>query len=1126
MLRKPFVSITLFLLFASSVRATHISGGEIYYDCLGGDQYRITLVVYRDCIGVDLDNSYQLNVTSPCGNKTMTVSTTGGTEISQLCASELSSSTCNGGSFPGIQQYLYTGTVNLPACDSWTISWTEPYRNAAIANLVNPGNKNVYIQAKLNNVAGPCDDSPQFSNTAIPYVCATFPITYSYGAFDPEGDSLTYTFISAMNTGAVALPYQATFSGLQPITGITLDPQTGEVNFTLNSIGNWVVVVRVDEYDANGIWIGSVMRDMQFVAYPCTNVPPDPDSGTVTDLTGASTQLGPRSVEICESGTFCFDAVMTDVNATDILTATSNIAQNLPGATFSYTGTNPITCHVCWTGLPGASGFFPFIVSVNDGACPIPAIQTYIFSIHVLPGISLIGPTIVNEGCFGDGDGSATVSVDVGLAPFTYAWSTGDDTPGIIAGSGDYQVVVSDANGCVSAPLIATIGADGHANVAHAGSDLIGCFASLPVQLQGTVTNATGGSWSGGSGIFFGSGLNVTYMPTAAEIAANSVDLLLTTTGNTTCPSDQDSVHITLPTSFFNAAADPHAVLCAGDPTGSASFTPPDPSYTYQWDDPNAQTTPVAVDLLTGTYSLFVTDQFGCDTTYSVIVPEPPLLIISSAGASDPTCPGYSDGMALTTTTGGTPGYSYQWSANAGGQSTAIAGDLPSGAFTATVTDANGCQAQLTTILTAPPPILLSAQLEDTVCVNSVVDLTAQATGGSGGYTFNWGGIGTGDTLQYSFSASQTVSVTVSDQAGCSGPVLQLPVTVLDLSTAVLLTYGDTTVCPGGSAIVSAFLSDYSGAYTIQWPQIAEVGNGPFTLPNVSDQLLDVMVTDVCGNMLHNSVSIDVQTPPMIELPPLIAEGCAPLTVHFPSGLSNADISYLWDLGDGTTSTAMAPVHVYTAGHYVVSLTVTTAIGCTADALNTGSVNAYASPVAEFSADPWETDADHADIAFTDLTQGEVLTWTWSFGDDAMGEDQDPTHQYAAPGTYPVTLEVTDPHGCFSSITHPVLIDPVYDVTVPNAFTPNPNGGNGGSFDPMDLSNDVFYPFIRFVKDFRMRVYDRWGELIFESNAIDQGWDGYYLGQLSPQDVYAYQLWVRFVDGKEVQQLGNITLFR
>jgi len=1821
--------------------ATHISGGEIYYDCLGGNQYKITLVIYRDCAGIALDNSYDLNIASPCGNKVLTVSTPGGVEISQLCGLELPSSTCNGGSLPGIQQYIYTGTVTLPPCNSWTISWTEPYRNGAIANLVNPGNKQVYIQAILNNVAGPCNDSPHFTNTAIPYVCASYPITYSYGAIDPEGDSLTYTFISAMNAGAVNLPYVPGFSGTQPITGITLNSQTGEVNFTLNTIGNWVVVVRVDQYDANGNWVGSIMRDMQFIAYPCTNVPPDPSSGTITNLIGAATQTGPRALEVCESGNFCFDANITDLNAGDTLTATTNLAASLPGATISYSGSNPMSMHICWNGVANASGFFPFIVTISDGACPIPALQTYVYSVHVLPGISLT-QTVTNETCAGNADGTATANVDVGLAPFTYLWNTGAITQSITAGAGEYYVVVGDANGCLSrtdtavitanstntanagadltgcytslpvalhgtvsnapsgvwsggggtftgtgldvtymptaaeiaangvdliltttatgacppdqdtthvtlptsffgssltgtnvdcfgsatgamaftpdalglsylwndpaaqttataASLVAgnysvhvtdslgcdttllgaitqpnaititsltmvpeqctgtadgsitahpaggtlpyhyswsngdttamitvgagtyslsvtdangctpatgsatvttigqtniadagaditgcfsqlpvhlhgtvthatggvwsggggsftgaglnviytptnaeiaangvdifltttgntscpsdqdtvhvilstsffgsaitainascngtatgsatftpnapglsflwsdpsaqttatasglvagnysihvtdslgcdttllksitqpnaititgltivpeqctgtadgsitahpaggtlpyhyswsngdttatvTVGAGtysvsvtdangcapatssatvttiGQTNIADAGTDITGCFAQLPIHLSGTVTNATGGVWSGGGGSFTGAGLNVIYTPTTAEIAANGVDLILTTTGNNSCPSDQDtvhvilstsffgsaitainascngtatgsalftpnnpdlsflwndpsaqttatatglmagnyavhvtdslgcdttlnttisapaaiaiaslsvvpeqcagnndgsvsatvtggtapyhyswsngdttvsitvgaglytltvtdangcapatrsatvtslgqpnqadagadligcfsslpvhlqgsvtnatggvwsggtgsfsgigldvqyipspaeiaahgvdlvlsttgnitcasdqdSVHITLPTSFFGSSTSSTGVLCAGNSTGSVTFTPNNPSFTYLWNDSAAQTGHIATGLPAGNYTVHVTDSYGCDTTATAVITEPPPLAIGNQVTVNPSCFGSTNGSVTVLVTGGVPNYSYAWSLNAGGQTTPTITGLGEGNYFLTVTDANGCQLQNTATLVAPSAILLEASVEDTVCVNTPVPLVAHASGGSGGYVINWAGIGTGDSLMHAFPTSQPISVSVTDQAGCTGPIVNLFVHVLDFSLASLHAYGDTVICPGQSAIVSAAVTGYPGNYSIAWTQLDSTGSGPFVLPTTADRTLNVVATDQCGNTLHDSVFIDVQTPPAITLPALLAEGCAPLTVHFPTGLTTQPVTYLWNLGDGSTSTSIAPVHVYPAGDYTVSLTVTTPIGCVADALTTGAVHSYALPVADFSANPWETDADHGDIPFTDLTTGAPNSWSWTFGDGGTAEDSDPMHTYTEPGTYTVVLNVEDVHGCASSATHDVLINPVYTVVLPNAFTPNPHGGSGGSYDPNDLSNDIFYPFLRFSKEVRMRIFNRWGELVFETNDIHRGWDGYYKGELCQQDVYVYQLWVRFVDDKEIQQTGDITLFR
>ena len=136
------------------------------------------------------------------------------------------------------------------------------------------------------------------------------------------------------------------------------------------------------------------------------------------------------------------------------------------------------------------------------------------------------------------------------------------------------------------------------------------------------------------------------------------------------------------------------------------------------------------------------------------------------------------------------------------------------------------------------------------------------------------------------------------------------------------------------------------------------------------------------------------------------------------------------------------------------------------------------------------------------------------------------THQYTDVGLFSVELVVSDVRGCTDTARVTVEVTPDHEVTIPTGFTPNPGGGSGGAYDPTDLSNDVFYPFARFVEDFRMRIYNRWGELVFESLDIRQGWDGYYRGQLCQQDVYAYQVWLRFVDGKERQLVGDITLFR
>jgi gliding motility-associated-like protein len=172
-------------------------------------------------------------------------------------------------------------------------------------------------------------------------------------------------------------------------------------------------------------------------------------------------------------------------------------------------------------------------------------------------------------------------------------------------------------------------------------------------------------------------------------------------------------------------------------------------------------------------------------------------------------------------------------------------------------------------------------------------------------------------------------------------------------------------------------------------------------------------------------------------------------------------------------------------------------------------------------------------VDFTDQSTGTIVGYDWVFGDGGTSSVMNPSYTFSDIGTFEVELVVVDNHGCDASAIQNITITPVYDVVLPTAFTPNPNGpggdqsnGNGGNWVTGDLSNDVFYPFVRFVKDFRMRVFNRWGELIFESTDLNIGWDGYYRGQISPQDVYVVQTWFRFVDGKTVEKLSDLTLFR
>jgi gliding motility-associated-like protein len=389
--KSLFILLILFLgLFSQTATASHIAGGEITYNCLGNNQYEINLNLFVDCAGFNPGASQTVNFTSSCGGTaTLTVNvspqSTNGIEISQLCQSQLPQSTCNGGTLPGMWIFNYTGVVTLaPPCDTWTMSWQTCCRNNAVTN-VTPNNS--YVEATLNSATAPCNSSPSFTAQPIPYVCANQPVSYSYGVIETDGDSLYYSITPALENTGMPCTYIAPYSGTSPIPGIFIDPNTGLLTFTPTTIGNFVVAVLVQEYDSNGNLIGSVMRDIQFVVQNCPNQVPNPNAGTMGGFTGNAVQTGPYSLEMCAGNSFSFNATYTDPDATNILAYISNIQLALPGAVITQVGasTNPLTLNIAWNAPAGTQGQnLTFTVTIQDGACPVQGIQTFVYNVNIL----------------------------------------------------------------------------------------------------------------------------------------------------------------------------------------------------------------------------------------------------------------------------------------------------------------------------------------------------------------------------------------------------------------------------------------------------------------------------------------------------------------------------------------------------------------------------------------------------------------------------------------------------------------------------------------------------------------------------------------------------------------------
>jgi gliding motility-associated-like protein len=393
--KKYLLILSLFTFnFAFS---SHISGGNISYSCTGNpNEYLITLSLYRDCSGVSAPNTPSVSFSNSCGlanpaSLNLTIDNILSGEISQLCTSELPNSICNGGTLPGYEQYVYTGLVTFPGpCDSWTISYDICNRNAA-TNLSGGNGNCFYIESQIFSQTNACNNSPTIVNqNPVPYVCNGQPATYDYGIGEVDGNTLQFSFVNALDVNATNIGYNAGYSASSPIPGISINSTTGQLTFTPGLVGNFVVTIMIQEFDANGNLIGTMIHDTQFVVQNCTNNSVQSSSGGSNFQNNGTNAVfsNGNTITMCGGDQFCIDVVFTDPDVGDILQLETNATTLLPGATFTQTGTNPATGTLCWT---YQSGYLGNLISITatDNACPTPSNSSVILNLDIPPPLNV-----------------------------------------------------------------------------------------------------------------------------------------------------------------------------------------------------------------------------------------------------------------------------------------------------------------------------------------------------------------------------------------------------------------------------------------------------------------------------------------------------------------------------------------------------------------------------------------------------------------------------------------------------------------------------------------------------------------------------------------------------------------
>lgn len=279
-----------------------------------------------------------------------------------------------------------------------------------------------------------------------------------------------------------------------------------------------------------------------------------------------------------------------------------------------------------------------------------------------------------------------------------------------------------------------------------------------------------------------------------------------------------------------------------------------------------------------------------------------------------------------------------------------------------------------------------------------------------------------------------------------------------------------------------------------------------------------------CNDVILRTIEILPPPPLAAFIGP--AEGCVPLSVIF-EDQSEYATGWSWTFGDGGGATVANPAYTYTQpGTYTVSLTVNGIAAGTADQIiQEAIIEVYPQAVAAFTVTPSQVSVPNEPMFTVNLSQN-ATSYFWDFGDGATSTEFSPVHYYQNEDYYSISLIANNEFNCPSTYT---LVDGVYarpdaEITFPNAFTPNMSGSNGGLYDPTLFNNDVFFPMHRGVETYQLQVFNKWGELLFESDDVNVGWDGYYRGEICRQDVYAWKVEAQFVTGETVVKAGDVTL--
>lgn len=708
-----------------------------------------------------------------------------------------------------------------------------------------------------------------------------------------------------------------------------------------------------------------------------------------------------------------------------------------------------------------------------------------------------------NVSCFGFSDAFIDLTVTGGTPPYYFLWSNNMQTEDLYnLTDGAYTVTLMDSHGC---------------DIEHTFVILMPTRLEVELEIQDVLCYGENTGWvnaqvTGGTPPY-------TY---AWNNGATSQDLFnlfagiyeLTVTDANGCQAfaigrvEQPDLPLTL-------QIVPTDVRCFGEGNGIADLTVigGTPPYYYSWS--NGEISEDIFDLVPGMYSVTVFDEHDCVAYAQVQIYQPVAPMTGTITGTNVVCNGGSDGNVYIDVAGGTQPYHYAWSNGSWGEDQF---NIVAGVYTVTVTDDRYCHYVMSYEVTEPEPWVIEIIENPEICYGQIVNIGLNlVTGNTPPYVIMWSTGSTGMTTNVRPLTDSVFTATVIDFNNCMSNPIPISVTVHD-PVAMTVENSSETVCPGDFVDFDVEITGggISGNYVTINDSLFHL---PVSIQVFSDTSFEFIVYDTCNYQFARVVK-DINTHP---LPPIFAVadvtyGCAPLTVSFRETSPNLGQTYLWNFDDGdfeNLSFDKYPVHTFfNSTTYHVNLEVTGAEGCKTD--TTIGIVVFPVPEADFRASSTRVHMASPSVSFTNFTEGGFF-FNWNFGDGAASTEANPQHNFLFPGIYHVTMRTESLYGCVDSTGVDITVTNETLIYAPTAFTPN-----------HDLINENF----RIIGDgidlatYKLEIYNRWGERIFETTDYLTGWDGNSDLKECPQGVYSWVLYFTDPFGNLYTKSGQVTLLR